>query len=94
MDDDLVWGTTTNPHPDFTQGDRNQDFEEMLRRERQLDRFWKGLMAGNFSPGEVSKTLDMLAEDGIEPRDYLDMVADKLITSLVMSSSSTTMAAH
>jgi len=83
MDFDDVWMLPSNNQADFTGADFAAECERAFQRQKTADRFFKALRTGTVSPGDAECFFDQLAEDDIEPTDYLEAVVENI--QLVMA---------
>ncbi|MEL6553596.1 MAG: hypothetical protein AAFQ63_09075 [Cyanobacteria bacterium J06621_11] len=83
MDWDDVWLLPSGSNLDFNVSDWRKEAEAAFQRQTDADRFFKGLRQGTVTPGDCDAFFDHLAEDGIEPYDYLDAVVENI--ELVMA---------
>jgi len=83
MDYDDVWLLPSKENDSFNLSDWRKEAEASFQRQRSADRFFKGLLTGALTTGDCEAFFDQLAEDEIEPDDYLEAVTENV--QLVMA---------
>ena len=83
MDFDDVWLLPTKENPYFNLSDWRQEAEAAADRQAAADKFFKALRTGELTTGDCEAFFDQLAEDSIEPDQFLDAVTDNI--QLVMA---------
>ena len=79
-DFDDAWLLPSGSHPDFNLNDWRREAEEAFQRQSAADRFFKGLRLGTVTVGEANAFFDQLAEQEIDPGQYLDAVEENMQT--------------
>lgn len=62
--------------PGMTKSEFESEWEKMRVRNREILKFIKGVENSSISKGDADSLYDLLAEDGIEPYDFLDTAVE------------------